>query len=148
MSRFSIRSSANLKHLVVVGVGILVCLFQFGDLDMVFADNHAKVRMYKTNTKGQHFLQRWVKHEEDSGCHSSSRDRKVNRFSQTGYNFCQLYSKEGCLPGSEVPAMWGGKRYRVADIDIKQPQIKLLQGTKWMLAADDNALIRSWYCEY
>jgi hypothetical protein len=132
----------------MVGAGIVMSLYQYGFSEAVYADNHAKVRMYKINSKGQSFLQRWVKQKEIEGCHSLSKDRKVQRFSQTGYNFCQLYTEENCLPGSEVPAMWGGKRYRVAEIDVSQPQTRLLRGTKWMLAADKNVTIRSWYCEY
>jgi hypothetical protein len=148
MRGFSNSSSPIFKLLVTVGAGIVICLYQYGFSEPVFADSHAKVRMYKMNSKGQSFLQRWIKNKEVEGCHSLSGGKEVQRFSQTGYNFCQLYAEDNCLAGSEVPAMWGGKRYRVADIDISEPQIKLLRGTKWLLAPDKNVSIRSWYCEY
>jgi len=148
MSRFSNSSLETLKLPVMAVVGIAVCLFLSGMPEIVFADSHGKIRMYKVSSKGQYNLLRWIKDAEVEGCNSSSRDRDVHRFSQSGYNFCQLYSEEDCLPGSEVTAKWGGTRYRVADIDISQPQIKLLRGTKWMLAVDKNVTIQSWYCEY
>jgi len=148
MSRFPNRSPESLKTLIMTVIGIAVCLFLSGMPEMEYADSHGKIRMYKVNNKGQHSLLRWIKDAEVEGCNSSSRDREFQRFSQSGYNFCQLYSEEDCLPGSEVTAKWGGKRYRVADIDVSQPQLKLLRGTKWMLAVDENVTIRSWYCEY
>ena len=112
------------------------------------ADGHGKIRMYKLNSKGQEINQLWVKKPRAEKCVTAIRNRKVSQFAQTGFAWCQIFSEKDCAEGSEVPAMWGGKRYRVADIDIEQPQVRLLRGSEWMLSEDSNVEIRSWFCSY
>ena len=104
--------------------------------------------MYKLNSKGQAVNQLWVKKPKAEQCVTAIRNRNVFQFSQIGFSWCQVFSKKDCEPGSEVPAMWGGKRYRVADIDITEPQLRLLRGTEWMLSEETNVTVRSWYCSY
>jgi hypothetical protein len=115
---------------------------------LVHADDHGKIRMYRLNKKGQAINQLWVKKPKPEKCVNAIRNRKVFRFSQVGFSYCQIFSQKNCAQDSEVPAKWGGKKYRVADIDIEQPQIRLLRGTEWLLSPDTNMSIRSWYCSY
>lgn len=115
---------------------------------VAYGDDHGKIRMYKLNNKGQALNQLWVKKPKPDQCVNAIRNRKVFRFSQVGFAYCQVFSKKDCEEGSEVRAKWGGKKYRVADIDISQPQIKLLRGTEWILSPDTNLVVRSWYCSY
>lgn len=113
------------------------------------ADHHGNVRIYKLNSKDQFVKQKWLKDREKPGCHDLRRTRKANRFAQTGFAWCTVYSGDACEAGTELPAMWGGKKYRTADIDISQPQIKLIKGSEWYLNSEKkNIRIGSWRCEY
>ena len=129
---------------------VLPCVFA---ISLIFsaaavADHHGNVRIYKLNSKDQFIKQKWLKDKERPGCHDLRRTRKANRFAQTGFAWCTVYSGDACEAGTELPAMWGGKKYRTADIDISQPQIKLLKGSEWYLNPDKNIRIGSWRCEY
>ncbi len=111
-------------------------------------EHHGSVRVYKLNSKGQFVRQRWIKDDEVEGCHDLRRTRKVNRFAQVGFAWCTVYSGDDCEAGSEIPAMWRGDRYRSADIDVSQPQIRILPGAEWYLHADANVKMGSWACSY
>ena len=112
------------------------------------ADNHGKVRMYKINKKGQLLKQRWLKDDEVPGCHDTIQARNVHRFAQVGFEYCHIYSKEGCESGSELFVTWRGKRYKNADFDIEQPQSRIARGTEWYLHETENLKVRSWACYY
>lgn len=134
---------------VLITAVFLLPLWASGPFDnLVHADGHGKIRMYKLNSKGQAINQLWVKKPKPDQCVNAIRNRKVFRFSQVGFSYCQVFSEKNCEEGSEVPAKWGGKKYRVADIDIEQPQIKLLRGTEWILSPETNLIVRSWLCSY
>ena len=129
-------------------LAIIVFVSSFLIAGIAAADHHGNVRFYKLNSKDQYVKQRWLKDREKPGCRDLKRSRKVNRFAQTGFAWCTVYSGDACAAGSELPVMWGGKHYRTADIDITQPQNKLLPGSEWYLHPDENIKIGSWYCEY
>ena len=112
------------------------------------AHDHGKIRIYNLNSKGQEVKQRMVSNPENGECYTSPVAREISRFAQIGYDRCRLYSKDECEAGSEITAMWGERKYRVADIDITQPQTDLLRGTQWVVSQEENIKIRSWYCEY
>ncbi|MBX2869421.1 MAG: hypothetical protein KTR18_12135 [Acidiferrobacterales bacterium] len=136
---------------VVMKFPVLALVLIFGAFlssQIAFADHHGNVRIYKLNSKDQFVKQRWLKDRERPGCHDLRRSRKAIRFAQTGFAWCTVYSGDDCQAGSELPALWGGKNYRTADIDISQPQVKLLQGSEWYLHPDKNIRIGSWRCEY
>lgn len=137
------RKTRHLVFAVALGIGGII-----GLSNPVIGDDHGKVRIYKLNNKGQLIQQRWVKNTHEEGCKSSYKRREAHRFAQVGFAYCQIFSENNCLHGSEVPAMWGGRRYRMADIDINEPQIKILKGTRWILAEEKNKTIRSWFCSY
>ena len=104
--------------------------------------------MYKLNSKNQLVKSRWVKRGDEPGCHDLRGTRESHRFAQTGYEWCTVYSGDNCEPGTELSAMWQGKNYRTADIDVKQPQVKLLPGSDWYFDRSNNVKIGSWACEY
>jgi hypothetical protein len=112
------------------------------------ADNHGSVRMYKLNSKDQLIKRRWVKKSDLPGCHDLRGKKKAHRFAQVGFSWCTVYAAGDCLAGSEIAAMWRGNSYRTADIDISQPQLKLLPGANWYLHESENIQIGSWTCEY
>ena len=111
-------------------------------------DHHGKVRMYKLNKKKQMIRQKWLKDVEEPGCHNTFKSRKVHRFTQIGYDYCILYAQDSCQEGSEVLAKWEGRKYKNADFDVDQPQLKIFQGAEWFLDPEKNVTVRSWYCEY
>ena len=115
---------------------------------LALADDHGSIRLYKLNKKGQPVKQNWVGKQGKEGCHNLRLKREVFRVAQVGYEYCVVYGEKDCTSGSEVQAMWDGKRYRVADIDVKKPQTQLLRGSKWVLNPEENVIIRSWRCEY
>ena len=137
------------RRLVVIAVSALVCSVLSAPLSPpASADNHATMRMYKLNNKGQLNRVRWLKDVDEEGCRGSSRAREVSKFAQIGFSYCTLYSEADCQAGSEVTAMWDGDEYRRAEIDESQPQVRLLRGTEWVLNPQENVEIKSWYCEY
>ena len=111
-----------------------------------YADNHGKVRIYEVNKKGQMNKRRWMGKPENQVCHNSSKPRLAHRFSQIGYDFCLFFSEENCSEESVVTAMWNGKRYKSKDIDVKQPQEKIYQGSQWYFHPSENIEIKSWVC--
>ena len=137
-----------LKLSPVIGFFLTILSVSLMSVPAVQADDHGSIRLYKLNKKGQPVKQNWVGKQGLAGCQNLRLKREVFRVAQIGYEYCVVYSKKDCESGSEVQAMWDGKRYRVADIDIKQPQTKLLRGSKWVLNPDQNVIIRSWQCEY
>ena len=114
----------------------------------VVADNHASMRMYKLNSKGQLNRVRWLKNVGEAGCHGGDRAREVSKFAQIGFLYCTLYADPDCREGSELTAMWDGEDYKRAEIDVSQPQVRLLRGTEWVLDPNENVELKSWYCEY
>jgi hypothetical protein len=112
------------------------------------ADHHGSVRIYKLNSKNQLVKNRWVKREHKPGCHDLRGRKKAHRFAQTGFDWCTIYRGDKCEPGTELGAMWRGKKYRTADIDVSQPQIQLLPGSDWYLDQSRNIEMGSWACEY
>ncbi|MGI9318214.1 MAG: hypothetical protein ACR2QW_12865 [bacterium] len=112
------------------------------------ADHHGSVRIYKLNKKDQLIKSRWVKHSDKPGCHDLRGTKKAHRVAQVGYAWCTIYSGDSCEPGTELSAMWRGKKYRTADIDVTKPQVRLLQGSDWFLDQSSNIKIGSWACEY
>ena len=130
------------------GVGIIVTALSLAVVDLAAADDHGSVRIYRLNSKDQLVKQRWVKDDNQAGCHSLSRKRKAHRFAQVGFAWCSVYLEKGCKPGTEAPAKWAGGRYRNADINVDGSQTKLLRGSKWYFHPTENILIASWACEY
>jgi hypothetical protein len=129
----------------------MVLLFATGLLagpTQSMATDHGSVRIYKLNSKGQPVRQRWIRNEEDPGCHDFRGQRDAHRFAQVGFAWCTVYSGDKCAPGSEIPALWRGERYRRADIDISQPQVRLLPGSQWYLHPSGNVEMGSWECRY
>lgn len=111
-------------------------------------EGHApSVRFYKLNKKGQQKHYMFLRNTEKLGCHKFSRSRPVHRFAQSGFAWCQLYSGKECRPEDLVQAMWDGRRYHQVEIDVKQPQSRLYEGSRWLLKPDGNLKIRSWRCE-
>jgi hypothetical protein len=106
------------------------------------------IRLYKLNNKGQLVNQRWVGDMDREGCHNLRGIRKVHRFAQVGYAWCELYRERGCDESSRVTAMWRGKHYRKADIDVSEPQPRLYPGSRWYLHPERNVEIASWYCRF
>lgn len=115
---------------------------------LAFADHHGSVRVYKLNSKDQFVRQRWIRNDEEAGCHDLRRSRKAHRFAQVGFAWCTVYSGGDCEAGTEIPAMWRGDNYRTADIDVDQPQVRLLPGSQWFLHQSENVKIGSWACHY
>ena len=95
------------------------------------ADDHGKVRMYKLNKKGQLLKQRWLTDTEQPGCHNTLSERKVHRFAQVGFAYCQLFSAENCTGESVLAVEWGGGKYRTATVDLDKQKKKIIQGTEW-----------------
>ena len=133
--------TGSLLALTIAGLGLSIPA-------QVKADNHGSVRIYQLNSKGQLLRQRWIRNEEEPGCHDFRGQRDVYRFAQVGFAWCTVYSGDKCMPGTEMPAMWRGDRYRKADIDISQPQTRLLPGSLWYLHQDANVEMGSWACFY
>ncbi len=104
--------------------------------------------MYKLNKKGQLIKQRWLKDTEVPGCHDTLKSRKVHRFAQVGFAYCQLFTSESCAPESVLQVMWGGGKYRTATFDLDEPQEKIVKGTEWVLDPEKNVIVRSWSCSY
>jgi hypothetical protein len=120
--------------------------FLFGE--SALAGETASIRLYRLNKKGQLINQRWVGDTDEDGCHDLRGFRKVHRFAQVGYAYCELFQEHGCSKESQVTAMWHGRKYRKADIDITQPQERLLPGSLWYLDPEKNVEISSWSCQY
>ena len=112
------------------------------------ADHHGSVRIYKLNSKDQLVKARWVKNADEEGCHDLRGTKNAYRFAQVGFAWCIVYSGDKCEKGTERSAIWRGDKYRVADIDITQPQTRLLRGSDWYLDGSRNVEIGSWACEY
>ena len=137
------------RGLVAAGILALIGAFTLTvHSPPVSADNHASMRMYKLNNKGQLNRVRWLKGVGEAGCRGSGKAREVNKFAQVGFLYCTLYAESNCQEGSELTAMWDGDDYKRADIDISQPQVRLLRGTEWVLDPKENVELKSWYCEY
>ena len=135
----------------IVGWILAVVLFGGGTLAIspqVAGSDHGSVRIYKLNSKGQPVRQRWIRKEEEPGCHDFRGRREVHRFAQVGFAWCTVYSGDKCAAGTEMPAMWRGERYRSADIDISKPQVRLLPGALWYLHDSKNVEMGSWACYY
>ncbi len=137
-----------LEHRFLVFWLVVVSLIGFGLPINALSHDHGNVRIYKLNKKGQALKQRWAKDTEIEGCHSSKKQKEAFRFAQAGYAYCTIYAEQDCESGSEIGAKWGKKKYRSADFDIDEPQIKLLKGDSWMISEEENTLIRSWFCSY
>lgn len=87
------------------------------------------------------------KNTDETGCHNFGwRKKGLHRVALTGYSACYVYSEKNCPQDKLLSAMWDGKQYRQADIDITQPQSKLLRGSRWMFAKK-NIKAQSWSCE-
>lgn len=106
----------------------------------------AKVRMYKLNKRDQQLRIGLGNAAEKVGCQNLRRGKKVHRFAQAGFAWCQLYTQEDCAQESIVSTMWAGRKYRKYGIDGTKPQTKLYPGSQWLVQLDDEA-IQSWYCE-
>ena len=105
-----------------------------------------KIRMYEVNSKLQQRSIVLGGAVEEAGCHDLLWGKRVYRFVQIGYQWCSLYTQEGCASDSLVTAYWQDGKYRKYNIDETPPQAKLFPGAKWIVdsgAAD----IKSWYCE-
>ena len=113
-----------------------------------YADDHGKVRIYKLNKKDQLVRLRRIKMEAGSVCNNQKKNQKAHRFALIGFKSCTVYDNKNCRSGDEVSALWGGGKYRSADIDISQPQTLLLEGTEWYFSSQENVTIRSWSCSY
>lgn len=105
------------------------------------------VRFYKLNKKGQVRNYMYLRHTGEPGCHNFVRTRPVHRFAQTGFEWCQLFAGKDCKPGELVKAKWDGRGYHRVEIDEDEPQPRLYEGSRWVLAPDGNVKVRSWYCE-
>jgi len=114
------------------------------------ADDHGSIRLYKLNKKGQVIGQRWSRKLDVDGCYNLSKPRKAHRFAQIGYRYCRVFTQKECPAGSELAAMWTGKKYRVEglEIDTDQPQRRLFRGSKWVFDEKKNIFIMSIYCTY
>ncbi|MEM7195571.1 MAG: hypothetical protein AAF402_11510 [Pseudomonadota bacterium] len=115
---------------------------------MAITDDHGKIRLYKLNSKGQEVRQKFVGNQGESGCFDFRIRRDAVRFAQLGYEYCELFSKKSCESNSQIEAMWTGSKYRVVDIDITKPQLKIYRGAKWQLSAEGNIKVASWRCQY
>ena len=105
-------------------------------------------RIHRLNSKKQLIRQRFTRNSERPGCHDLRRNRNAYRVAQIGFAWCTVYAGDQCEPGTELPAIWRGAKYRLADIEEGEPQIKILPGSNWYLAENENVLINSWRCEY
>lgn len=112
------------------------------------ADNHGTTRFYKLNKKGQEVRLNWTGKQGAVDCRNFRLKRPVIRFAQVGYEYCELFAKKNCVADSQLSAMWDGKKYRVADIDVKQPQTELRRGAKWVLDKQKNVKVASLRCQY
>lgn len=137
------------KERRLVGAAMLCILaVGLGWPDSGSADSHGSVRFYKLNSKDQFVRLRRIRNADEPGCHDFRGTRDANRFAQVGFAWCTVYSGDKCEAGTEIPAMWRGGRYRTADIDVSQPQVKLLPGSQWYLHESENTGIGSWECRY
>lgn len=141
-----LRSSPSNRFLVSFILSL--ALLGLAVPSITIAHDHGKVRMYKLNKKDQPIRQKWLSNTDKAGCHGTRKTRAVFRFAQVGYDYCILYAKENCAEGFEVPGKWGGKKYKNAEFDIDEPQIRLLRGTEWYLNNSQNTSIKSWFCAY
>ena len=124
-----------------------------GACTSVSTDQHARsgngvVRVYAFDGEGHLERQIWPRDTNKEGCHRLSRLRSVHRFAQKGFEYCQVFNSRTCEMGTEVSAVWGGKDYRIVDIDADEPQFKLYRGTNWLLDVEGNVQIGSWACYY
>ena len=105
-----------------------------------------KIRMYKINDKLQQRKVMVGKAAQKPGCHDLLWGKQIYRVAQVGFEWCSLYTQEGCATDSIVTAYWSDGKYHKYNIDGTKPQEKLYPGAKWIMdsAADD---IQSWYCE-
>ncbi len=110
------------------------------------ATSGQKIRMYEMNSKLQQRSIIIGGAAEKAGCHDLLWGKRIYRFVQIGYQWCSLYTQEGCAANSIVTAYWQDGDYRKYNIDGTKPQKKLYPGTKWIVDAA-AADIQSWYCE-
>lgn len=108
-------------------------------------------RVHRLNSKGQMVRNMWTRKSERPGCHDLRGTKRAYKVAQIGFAWCSVYSAGDCKPGTELGAMWRGKKYRRGDIDIEQPQTRILQGSNWFLSEEEdkqNVRVGSWRCEY
>ncbi len=89
-----------------------------------------------------------AKNNDQPGCHNFGGwgRKELHRMAQVGFSWCSVYSEPDCPGDKMLEARWTGESYRVADIDISQPQTRFLRGSKWQFAGK-NVDAASWYCE-
>ena len=141
IGRLSVRFSVALAGMFILVLSLSLPVVSHGD-------GNGKIRMYKLNKKKQLVKLNWIKGGGEMVCVNSKKRRDIHRFAQIGYEFCQLFAEKDCEAGTEVTAMWTGKKLRNTDIDISRPQTKLLQGSEWITHPEKNTAIRSWFCSY
>ncbi len=127
---------------VTVATGVLFIVSSF-------PANAAHVRFYELHKNdGQKRIR--VKNNDQPGCHNfggwGSGKKELHRMAQVGFSWCSVYSEPDCPANKVLEARWQGKDYRIADIDVSQPQTRLLRGSKWQFA-EKNVDAASWYCE-
>ncbi len=126
---------------------LLMSLLVCGLVQLSYAGKtRLDVKFFKLNKKGQLVRYHLLMNTDEPGCHNLSRKHKVHRFGQIGYLDCQLFSERNCTASSQLKATWSGDEYRNGNFDISQPQLDLIPGTMWLLAADKNEIVRSWSC--
>lgn len=112
--------------------------FLAGSLPFTAVAESKSIRFYELHKRDGEKRMR-AKNTDEAGCHNFKRDIELHRVGLIGFAWCTVYSEKNCAEGSEIPALWAGKRYRLVDFDTTKPQIRLLRGSRWEFT--DKALI-------
>lgn len=117
-------------------------ILSFSPIHLAYAgdDTLKIIRFYKLNSKGQQ--NRLVIRQsrlKKPGCHNFTTSPKIYRLTQIGYEYCIVFAKKNCSPGTEISGSWKGD-----ELDTK-----FSQGGEWLFTHHDEKGVKakSWSCQ-
>ena len=125
-------------------LGIVLFLSSCGQKGPLYAPpREAEIRFYSINEQQQQRELVLVPGAGQAGCHNLPLTRAVYRVAQMGFNFCEIYAKKDCQPGSEHNLRWPTA---TQDPDKTGPTTRITPGAKWLFATTNSAKVGSWSC--
>ena len=130
------------------GVGLLgpvLFLIGCGQKGPLFAPpSEAEIRFYRLNEQQQQRELLLVPGSSQAGCHNLPLARVVYRVAQVGFEFCEIFEKSDCAPGTEHYLRWSAT---TKDASKNQSTIRVTPGAKWLFAETDEVKVGSWSCQ-
>ena len=126
-------------------LGAVLFLSGCGQKGPLYAPHReAEIRFYSINKQQQQRELALVPGASEAGCHNLPLTRAVYRVAQVGFDFCQIYAKKDCQPGSEYRLHWSAT---TQNPDKTGPTTRITPGAKWLFFVAGETKVSSWSCQ-